>query len=174
MSHRAGHDVLEWSLGPEPGIALQHARDRPAKGHVLGHSGDVGYFSQSRSSSQFPSTIPLSVAIQTNIQKQLALRLRNRNELQELFMEMPWLHRETVDIHNKIDALNREYRLQELFLWPTGIDRQGARRMRNQLEVYRPKLQELVSCPAGQQYDNEAGQCAVIITNTGTMNISLI
>ena len=35
-------------------------------------------------------------------------------------------------------------------------------------------LQELVSCPAGQQYDNEAGQCAVIITNTGTMNISLI
>ena len=35
-------------------------------------------------------------------------------------------------------------------------------------------LQELVSCPAGQQYDNEAGQCAVIITNTGTMNISLL
>ena len=35
-------------------------------------------------------------------------------------------------------------------------------------------LMNLQACPAGQQYDNEAGQCAVIITNTGTMNISLI
>ena len=34
-------------------------------------------------------------------------------------------------------------------------------------------LQNLATaCPAGQQFDAEAGQCAIVITNTGTMTIS--
>ena len=74
---------------------------------------------------------------------------------------------------------HHHHRLQEM-VWLSGRELEelrylsGRQQLQEQVWLSGRQLQNLVSCPAGQQYDNEAGQCAVIITNTGTMNISLI